>query len=129
VASVSTTRSGSDEAVLPTVTKTSLSPTDSTSRLQENFMAIKTTRRALAAALGTTFVASLAASPIASAASNPFTMKPLASGYQVADNMAGKTNTENHCGAKDKYGKPLHCGGKTKSKKKMKKEGSCGGMK
>jgi uncharacterized low-complexity protein len=90
-------------------------------------MAIKTTRRAVAAALGTTFVAALAASPIASAASNPFALKPLASGYQVADNMGGKTNTENHCGAKDSHGKPLHCGGKTK--KEMKKEGSCGGKK
>lgn len=90
-------------------------------------MTIKSTSKAIAAALGTTFVASLAASPIASAAGNPFSLKPLASGYQVADNMGGKSTTEAHCGAKDKNGKELHCGAKTKEK--TNKEGNCGGKK
>ena len=88
-------------------------------------MANKNTPKALAAALGATFVASMAASPVVSADQNPFTMQPLSSGYQLADkgkegNCGGKKETEAHCGAKgDKDG---HCGGK----KDGKKEGQCG---
>jgi len=77
-------------------------------------MAKKHTPKALAAAIGATFVASMAASPVVSADQNPFAMSPLSSGYQVA----GK---EGQCGE----GK---CGGMKKGEK-MKKDGSCGGMK
>jgi uncharacterized low-complexity protein len=90
-------------------------------------MAIKNTRRAFAAALGSTIVATLAASPIASAAGNPFTMKPLASGYQVAESSGTKEATEAHCGAKGKDGKELHCGAKTKGKDGQCGEAKCGG--
>jgi uncharacterized low-complexity protein len=67
----------------------------------------------------------MAATPVASAGSNPFAMQPLSSGYQLADkgkegNCGGKKGSEAHCGAKgDKDG---HCGGK----KGGKKEGQCG---
>lgn len=88
-------------------------------------MAKKNTPKALAAALGATFVASMAATPVASADSNPFAMQPLSSGYQLADkgkegNCGGKKGSEAHCGAKgDKDG---HCG----AVKDKKKEGQCG---
>ena len=76
-------------------------------------MAKMNTPKALAAALGATFVASMAATPVASADTNPFAMQPLSSGYQVAGkegNCGGKKGSEAHCGAKgDKDG---HCGGK-----------------
>ena len=44
----------------------------------------------IATAVGTAFVASMAAAPIASAAENPFALSGLSSGYQVADNHAAK---------------------------------------
>ena len=84
-------------------------------------MANKNTPKALAAALGATFVATMAATPVASADTNPFAMQPLSSGYQVAGKegtCGGKKGTEAHCGSKtDKEG---HCG------EKGKKEGQCG---
>lgn len=40
----------------------------------------------IAAAVGSAFVASMAAAPIAAAAENPFALSGLSSGYQVADN-------------------------------------------
>lgn len=88
-------------------------------------MANKNTPKALAAALGATFVASMAATPVASADQNPFAMQPLASGYQVAEKgkegeCGAKKDKEAHCGSKtDKDG---HCGAKTDKKK----EGQCG---
>ncbi len=63
----------------------------------------------IASAMGTAFVASMAAAPIASAAENPFALSGLSSGYQVADNH----------GAKPMEGK---CGGMKAG------EGKCGGM-
>lgn len=72
----------------------------------------------LAAAVGSAFVSSMAAAPIASAAANPFALSGLSSGYQVADNHVAKP-MEGKCGntAKMKDGK---CGegkcGATKSK-------------
>ncbi|MBU4498736.1 MAG: hypothetical protein Q8K57_04920 [Thiobacillus sp.] len=65
----------------------------------------------IAAAAGTAFAAALAA-PVATAASNPFALSVLSSGYQVADNHA----------AKPVEGK---CGGKTEAEMKA-KEGKCG---
>lgn len=107
-------------------------------------MANKNTPKALAAALGATFVASMAAAPVASADTNPFAMQPLSSGYQVADNhmegnCGGKKNgksgncggmkdKEAHCGGK-KDGE-AHCGGKKEGKKEGQcGEGKCGGKK
>ncbi len=69
----------------------------------------------IASAVGSAFVASMAAAPIASAASNPFVLSDLSNGYQVADAsttqpMEGK------------------CGGMKASAMKA-GEGKCGGMK
>jgi uncharacterized low-complexity protein len=86
-------------------------------------MSTKTTRKAVAVAIGATFVTSLAAVHVANAAENPFSAKPLASGYQVADAAKGK---EGQCGAKDKA-KEAQCGAnKDKAKEKARKEGQCG---
>jgi len=52
----------------------------------------------LATAVGTAFVATLAA-PAASAASNPFALSSLASGYQVADNSTPAKPMEGKCGS------------------------------
>jgi uncharacterized low-complexity protein len=64
----------------------------------------------IATAVGSAFVASMAAAPIASAAENPFALSGLSSGYQVADNHAAKP-MEGKCGG-------MNAG-----------EGKCGGMK
>ena len=88
----------------------------------------------LSIAAGTAFVASLAASNVASAAegANPFAMNELSSGYmQVADNhMEGKCGgkkdkKEGKCG-EGKCGEGK-CGGKKEMEKNM--EGKCGGKK
>jgi uncharacterized low-complexity protein len=86
-------------------------------------MAKKNTPKALAAALGATFVASMAATPVASADANPFAMQPLSSGYQVADK--GK---EGNCGDKKDGKKEGNCGDKKDGKEegKGKKDGQCG---
>lgn len=51
----------------------------------------------IASAVGTAFVASMTAAPIASAAENPFALSGLPSGYQVADNLGAKP-MEGKCG-------------------------------
>ena len=95
-------------------------------------MAKKHTPKALATAIGASFVASMAASSVVNADQNPFAMSPLSSGYQVAgkDGNCG----EGKCGGKKKHSKMEkdakmkkdgNCGGK----KKAKKEGNCGGKK
>lgn len=86
----------------------------------------------IAAAVGTAFAATLAA-PVASAASNPFALSALASGYQVADNATPAKPMEGKCGgaAKPAEGK---CGaaakpaeGKCGASKEVKmKDGKCG---
>ena len=99
------------------------------------------TLRPIAAALGTTFVVSLALSPIASAEQNPFSLTELSGGYMVADSHEGKcgegkdTSAEGKCG-EGKCGekRAAHegkCGeGKCGEGKEKKAEGSCGeGMK
>lgn len=73
------------------------------------------TKSNLSLAAATTFAVSLAASPLASAAENPFSMTEHSSGYMVADSHEGS------CGGKgDGEGK---CGEK---KAKGKGEGKCG---
>ncbi|HEY9097694.1 MAG TPA: hypothetical protein VIN38_02375 [Thiobacillus sp.] len=73
----------------------------------------------IASAIGTAFVASMTAAPIASAAENPFALSGLSSGYQVADNHGAKP-MEGKCGGmKAGEGK---CGGMKAG------EGKCGGM-
>ena len=82
------------------------------------------TKKPLAIALGAAFVTTLAATPVANAAENPFAMSDLSSGYMVADShMDGdKKMEEGKCGE----GK---CGGdKAKTEGKC-GEGKCGGDK
>jgi len=50
----------------------------------------KRTLKPVAAVLGTTFAVALAASPIANAANNPFSLTEISSGYMVADQAEGK---------------------------------------
>jgi len=86
----------------------------------------------IAAAVGTAFAATLAA-PVVSAASNPFALSALSSGYQVADNHTAKP-AEGKCGAADKPAEGK-CGadkakeGKCGDDKAKAKEGKCGGDK
>lgn len=98
-------------------------------------------------AIGSAFVASMTAAPIASAAENPFALSGLTSGYQVASNHGAKPAEgkcgEGKCGTKDKEkdkekateGKcgEGKCGAKTKTETKAKEgkcgEGKCGAMK
>ncbi|MBM2829640.1 MAG: hypothetical protein HW411_430 [Gammaproteobacteria bacterium] len=63
-------------------------------------MSKKTTLTPIAAALGTTFVVSLAASPIVNAAENPFALNELSSGYMVAEEgkCGDKMEGEGKCG-------------------------------
>ena len=79
----------------------------------------KPMKKSLSVALGTTFVAAMAASPIVNADANPFGMQNLEGGYvQVAEGKCG----EGKCGAnKGKMDKEGKCG-----EGKMKKEGKCG---
>ena len=52
----------------------------------------------IAAAVGSAFVAGLAAAPIASAAENPFALSGLSAGYQVADASTPAKPMEGKCG-------------------------------
>ncbi len=73
----------------------------------------------LAAAIGTTFAVSLAVSPVANAADNPFGMTQYENGYMVAEGKCG----EGKCG--DKKEAEGKCGeGKCGDKKEA--EGKCG---
>ena len=60
-------------------------------------MAKKSSLKPVAAALGTTFAVTLAASPLANAAENPFSITTLESGYMVAGDHEGKCG-EGKCG-------------------------------
>ena len=84
----------------------------------------KMTLKPIAVALGTTFVVSLAASPIVLAAENPFALNELSSGYMVAEegSCGEEKEGEGKCGEeKEAEG---HCG-----EEKGEHEGMCGGMK
>ena len=85
-------------------------------------MSNKSTVKPLAVAMGAAFVTSLATTPVANAAENPFAMSELSGGYMVASShMEGKCG-EGKCGG-DKAKKEGKCGeGKCG-------EGKCGGDK
>jgi len=73
----------------------------------------------LAAAVGAAFMVSVALSPVASAASNPFQLSELSNGYEVAGKDAEGKCGEGKCGeAKPKAESEGKCG-----------EGKCGGAK
>jgi hypothetical protein len=82
----------------------------------------KKTLKPIVAALGTTFVVSLATSPIVLAGENPFALNDLSSGYMVAEEgSCGEKEGEGKCGEKEGEG---HCG-----EEKGDHEGKCGGEK
>ena len=95
-----------------------------------------TMKKSLSAALGTTFIAAMAASPVVNADTNPFGMQNIEGGYmQVADGKCGEGKMEMKkekakeakCGESHKKEMEGKCGGeKKKEMKKMKKEGKCG---
>jgi len=89
----------------------------------------KSIKKPLAAALGTAFVASMAAT--ATAAENPFASAELSAGYKVADGHAEGKCGEGKCGgAKGGEGKcgEGKCGGAKGGEGKC-GEGKCGGSK
>jgi uncharacterized low-complexity protein len=88
-------------------------------------MSHKSTLKPLAVAMGAAFVTSLACTPVANAAENPFAMTELTSGYMVADSkMEGK------CGGDKKGHEEGKCGGDKKGHEEGKcGEGKCGGDK
>ena len=97
-------------------------------------MSQETTKKPLAIALGAAFVTTLAATPVANAADNPFAMSELSSGYMVAEMAEGKCG-EGKCGgdksktdAEGKCGEGK-CGGEMKATEGKCGEGKCGGDK
>ncbi|MEZ0150852.1 MAG: hypothetical protein AB9Q18_00985 [Candidatus Reddybacter sp.] len=82
----------------------------------------------LAAAVGAAFMVSVALSPVASAASNPFQLSELTSGYEVASKHSEGKCGEGKCGeGKAKAKAEGKCGeAKAKAKAKAKAEGKCG---
>ena len=94
-------------------------------------MSQKVIKKPLAIALGAAFVTSLAGTPVANAAENPFAMSDLSSGYVVAEMEEGKCG-EGKCGG-DKAKAEGKCGGDKANAAdggdKAKKEGKCGGDK
>lgn len=94
----------------------------------------KRTLKPVAAVLGTTFAVALAASPIANAANNPFSLTEISSGYMVADQAEGKCG-EGKCGEgkaknkKESEGKSrVAKDGDKKSGEGKCGEGKCGGQ-
>jgi uncharacterized low-complexity protein len=93
---------------------------------EENPMIKRTTLKPIASVLGTTFVVSLATSPIATATENPFNLNELTKGYMVAGHDAEGKCGEGKCG--DKKESEGKCGeGKCGDKKES--EGKCGDKK
>ena len=83
------------------------------------------TKSNLSIAAATTFAVSLAASPLANAEENPFSLTEYSSGYMVADaheGNCGEKGGEGSCGEKDGEGS---CGEKDDSEGKC-GEGKCG---
>ena len=94
----------------------------------------KRTLKPVAAVLGTTFAVALAASPIANAANNPFSLTEISTGYMVADQAEGKCG-EGKCGEgkaknkKESEGKSrVAKDGDKKSDEGKCGEGKCGGQ-
>ena len=94
----------------------------------------KRTLKPVAAVLGTTFAVALAASPIANAANNPFSLTEISTGYIVADQAEGKCG-EGKCGEgkaknkKESEGKSrVAKDGDKKSGEGKCGEGKCGGQ-
>jgi len=82
-------------------------------------MSKKSPMKPLAIALGATFATSLAGTPVANAAENPFAMSDLSSGYLVAEGSEGK------CGGAHKATKEGNCGaGKKAADEGMMQEGA-----
>lgn len=101
--------------------------------MSEKVSMSKPTRNPLTAAVGAAFVASLALSPLASAAENPFEVRALSSGYEVAEKGAEGKCGEGKCGAEAAAGKAKaegKCGegkcGAEAAEGKAKAEGKCG---
>ncbi len=86
----------------------------------------------VAAALGTTFAVTLAASPLANAAENPFSVTSFDSGYMVAGDTEGKCG-EGKCGGDKAEGEGKcgegKCGGDKAEGEGKCGEGKCGGDK
>jgi len=81
-------------------------------------MSKKSPMKPLVIALGATFATSLAGTPVANAAENPFAMSDLSSGYLVAEGGEGK------CGGAHKATKEGNCGaGKKAADEGMMKKG------
>ena len=93
-------------------------------------MSKKNVLKPVAAAIGTTFIVSLAASPIAQASENPFTLNELSSGYMVADaeGKCGESKDENEgkCGDKKDTSAEGKCGEGKCGEKRKEHEGKCG---
>jgi uncharacterized low-complexity protein len=94
---------------------------------------MKASNSTLSLVIGGAFAASIAATS-AVAAENPFALKPLSSGYMVADHH-GEKDKEGRCGSEkkpdaksDTEGKcgTGKCGSEMKSDKKTDAEGKCG---
>lgn len=81
-------------------------------------------KKPIAAAVGTAFLASVALSPLAAATENPFQLNPLEAGYSLAE----KAEAEGKCG-EGKCGEEGKCGGKAATKESgeaKQAEGKCG---
>ena len=96
-------------------------------------MSKKNVLKPVAAALGTGFVVSLVASPIAQASENPFSMNELSSGYMMADaeGKCGdkgemKDESEGKCGDKEDTSAEGKCGEGKCGEKREAHEGKCG---
>ena len=102
---------------------------------------MKAQKKTLAVVLGGAFAASLAVAPVVNAAENPFAIKSLSGGYQVAEHdgkaMEGKCG-EGKCGANKKKAEEKakdgkcgegKCGANKKKGEEKAKDGSCGGEK
>ena len=90
---------------------------------------MKTTNKsakAVALAVSSAFLLTVGASAVNAASENPFAIKSLSSGYQVADNHADKAK-DGKCG-EGKCGAEMKDGAKTDAKMKDGKcgEGKCG---
>ena len=83
-----------------------------------------TSTKAVALAISSAFVLSIAASTVNAATQNPFAIKSLSSGYQVADNHADKMK-DGKCG-EGKCGAEMKKEGAEKMKDGKCGEGKCG---